>query len=480
MRKTMLFILALVLFLSWTAVAAHAQEAEQELVSIPALAAGFGPSLEAANLSFRLAAYAMDAQGSKISCADMARFAGKEFFIPRSALSLSVADLRSAYSACLVQAHAGLRPAPATTAKTATTTSTSTATTKSTPTIASTTTTTTTTSLSATELNKLQQLLRTAERRIEEVRAEEREAAEKRMNAMKAELRAEFERQLAAAQAAAETTPDPKLTELKQRVRDLEDENETLRRQLQAKGGPPSPSWDWDGFLKTAGLKHMARRVVVDPEVKKRVEEAQKRITEQQAKGRTSPCALLLSTPSAEMPDNFSLFGGLIDVSRADYLAAAENPAREALVLAWNPLAIAGYGLLLVGLTLAWPGYRALRRFLNPVGEIKIPKPKPVDPISYKQMRADPVWGLKGPELVEVIKTTLKGFDDVICFSFVADEVWIRADKPDRLNKAVRVLTRAHPSLIPGEARMDGGGYPYVIFTKYHNSKAPGDATKAS
>ncbi len=111
---------------------------------------------------------------------------------------------------------------------------------------------------------------------------------------------------------------------------------------------------------------------------------------------------------------------------------------------------------------------------MDPVGDIIVPKPVVVDLVRYQQMRKDPVWGLKGNDLVEVVKATLRGFDDLVCFSFVPNEVWIRGDNSDRLNKAIRVLVKAHPSLIPGEPRKDGGGYPYIIFTKYHNSSAPG------
>ncbi len=317
MRKE-LFILALVLFCACVASAAQAEE--QELISIPALSAGFGPSLEAVNIGvahpFRLAAYAMDAQGVKIPCGEMSTYTGKEFFIPRTVLSLSQAELKSAYSACLTQAHAVLRPAQATTTtatpKTPTPTRTTTATSTTTPTS------TTATTNAATVLDlqqklqaagvRLSEVQKAAEKRFAEIRAEERAEAEK----AKAEMKAEYERKLAAAtQAAAGTPPHSRLSELEARVRDLEKENGELRLKLAARGGPPAPAWDLDGFLKTVRLKHYTRRVVVDPEVKKRAEEAQKRISEQQARGRTSPCALLVNTPQTDMPENFSLFGGL-------------------------------------------------------------------------------------------------------------------------------------------------------------------------
>lgn len=480
MRKCLFFVLALVLCV-FAASAAQAQE--QELISVPALSAGFGPSLEAANIGvanpFRLAAYAMDAQGSKISCADMARYRGEFFYIPRTALSLSVADLKSAYSACLTEANARLRPA-------ATTTATTTATPPTTTRPTGITTTPTTTNATVRDLEQKLQAAQTrldevrtaAERRFNEIRAEEQATAA----AAAAKMKVEFDRQLAAAtQAAAGKSDEGRFRELEQRLqklqeanRILQEEKDRLKGQLAARGGPPSPSWDWDGFLKTVGLKHMARRVVIDPVILAAKEAAQKRISEVQARGRTSPCALLVNTPSTEMPDNLSLFGGMIGISRSDCEEAAKNPAREMEVLAWNPLVIVVYGFLAAILALAWPGYRALRRFLNPVGKIKIPKKKAVDLVEYQAMKRDPLWGLFGPELVGAVRKTLQGLDDVVAFGFVPHEVWVRADKCPSLNKAIQIVGKTHPSLIAGEVRKDGGGYPYIIFTKYHNSTAPG------
>jgi hypothetical protein len=331
------------------------------------------------------------------------------------------------------------------------------------------------------ELNRLQQLLRNAERRIEEVRAEERAAATEREN----NLKLEFDKKLAAAtKAAAGKGPDPKLAELEKRVRDLEEENKALKGKLVARDNPPGPSTDWDGLFQKVGLKHRVKRIVQDPQLLAAKQAAERRISELQLRGRTSPCALLLSLPKVELPSEFSMYQSMGEVSRADCEAAAANTTKEMVVLAWNPLAIVGYVLVAVLLAFGWPGYRAFRRYLNPVGDLDLPTPV-VDVGRIQRMQKDPAFPLHRGELEKTVFDTLQRNlpNNVAAACYVRllsnGSLWIRTDNRRQLSKVLKVMTEHHPSLvIKRKPRQEKDRFCSVLYQKY-NSQAPEAAQSA-